>query len=156
METIIKNIHLVKDLLSESDLEKLNAGALQHRKFSRITFKILSVDDKSIKVQAVQGKTPQENYADADTLRLRTKELFSRFLPDRHVMTHVTTYTPNVTEQVTPEYIRNRMTELKIKVKHIVADTGIDQTNISAWMNGLREMSQPVKAMFYYYFQVKQ
>ncbi|UFH52530.1 hypothetical protein [Spirosoma sp. KNUC1025] len=153
METIIKNIHLLSNMLSETDLEKLTAGALQHRKFSRITFKVLSVATDAIKVQVVQEKTPQENYASEETLIERAKELFGRFFPDRRIIVNATVYRPNVTEQVTPEYIRHQMTEKKIKVKDIVADTGIDKSNISAWMNGIREMSQPVKAMFYYYFQ---
>jgi len=152
METIIKNIHLVKDLINEADLQKLENGALQHRKFSRITFKVLSVTDKTIKIQAIQGKSPQENYANEETLIQRGKDLFSRFLPDQKIIVNAVTYKDNPTEKVTPEYLRHAMTEYKVKVKDIVADTGIDKTNVSAWVNGTREMSQPVRAMFYYYF----
>lgn len=154
METIIKNIHLISQL-DDLTLEKLTHGALQHQKFSRIVFKILSVDDKSIKIQTSQNKSPHENYADEKTLVERTKELFSRFLPDLKIIVNAAPYKENPTAQVTPEYIRHAMTENQIKVKDIVADTGIDKTNISAWVNGTRDMSQPVKAMFYYYIGSK-
>lgn len=151
METIVKNVHLIAGLLAPDEAAKLDAGALQHRKFSRITFKILSVETKTLKIQAVQAKSPHENYADAETLILRTRELFSRFFPDYKIIVNAVPYKENPTAQVTPEYIRNAMTEYHIKVKDIVAETGIDKTNVSAWVQGTRAMSQPVRAMFYYY-----
>jgi hypothetical protein len=154
METIIKNIHLI-DSLDDLQVKKLVAGALQHQKFSRITFKILSIETNVIKIQTVQGKTPQENYADEKTLIERTGELFGKFFPNHRVVVNAVTYKENPTEQVTPEYIRHAMTEHHVKVKDIVADTGIDKTNVSAWINGTREMSQPVRALFYYYLLVK-
>jgi DNA-binding Xre family transcriptional regulator len=39
-----------------------------------------------------------------------------------------------------------------VKFNDLVTDTGLDKTNISAWVNGKRDMSQIVKAMFYFYF----
>ncbi|MBO9617343.1 MAG: hypothetical protein J7619_31970 [Dyadobacter sp.] len=155
METIVKNVHLLNGLLSEETLKLLSHGALQYRKFARISFKVLSVDDTTIKVQTVQSKSPHENYADESTLVDRTKDLFSRFLPDHRIIVNPSVYRESPAEKVTPEFIRHNMTELSIKVKELVADTGIDRANIAAWMNGNREMSQPVKAMFYYYFDAK-
>jgi hypothetical protein len=152
METIVKNFHLLNGILSEENLDLLTHGALQYRKFARISFKILSVSDGTIKVQTVQGKTPQGNFADEETLIQRTKELFGKFLPNYKIIVNATEYRESPAEQVTPEFIRHNMTELKIKVKDLVSDTGIDRANIAAWMNGNRDMSQPVKALLYYYF----
>lgn len=67
---------------------------------------------------------------------------------------HATICWPKVAQQVTSEFIRHQMNQGKLKVKHTVADTGIDKTSICAWMNGVGGMSQLVKLMFYY-FQVK-
>lgn len=39
--------------------------------------------------------------------------------------------------------------------KDIMDETGIDKSNVSAWVNGTRTMSQPVRAMFYYYIWQK-
>ena len=37
----IKNIHLLTGILPEAEIEKLEAGAKQHLRFSNITFKII-------------------------------------------------------------------------------------------------------------------
>jgi len=60
----------------------------------------------------------------------------------------------NITQagEVTPAWIRNQMETADIQVKKIVMDTGVGQTNISQWIHGRRNMSKPVKAMFYFYF----
>lgn len=151
METIIKNIHLVRDLTTFENVRKLEIGALQHRKFARITFKILSVRERILEIQTIQTKSPHENHADEDLLILRTKELFAHFFPEYEIVVTAIPYQANPTEQVTPEYIRDAMTSYDIKVKDIVEETGIDKSNVSAWVNGTRTMSQPVRAMFYYY-----
>jgi len=155
METIIKNIHLVRDLTTFENVRKLEIGALQHRKFARITFKILSVRERILEIQTIQTKSPHENHADEDLLILRTKELFSHFFPEYEIVVTAIPYQANPTEQVTPEYIRDAMTSYDIKVKDIVEETGIDKSNVSAWVNGTRAMSQPVRAMFYYYIRQK-
>lgn len=155
METIIKNIHMIKALTASENIIKLEAGALQHRKFSRITFKILALDNNTLEIQTVQAKSPHKNYGDEETLILRTRELFSKFFPDYEIVVTAIPYQENPTEQVTPEYIRTAMTNYHIKVKDIVDETGIDKSNVSAWVNGTREMSQPVRAMFYYYIWQK-
>ncbi|WP_353719768.1 hypothetical protein [Dyadobacter sp. 676] len=155
METIVKNIHLIKNLTTPENIAKLEAGALQHRKFSRITFKILSRESNKLVIQTVQTKSPHENYADEETLIQRTRELFLKFFPDYEIVVNASIYQENPTQQVTPEYIREAMTNYHIKVKDIVDDTGIDKSNVSAWVNGTRAMSQPVRAMFYYYLWQK-
>lgn len=155
METIVKNIHLIKELTTPESISKLEIGALQYRKFARITFKVISVAEKALHIQTVQTKSPHENHADEHLLILRTKELFSHFFPEYEIVVTAIPYQPNPTEQVTPEYIREAMTSYDIKVKDIVEETGIDKSNVSAWVNGTRTMSQPVRAMFYYYIRQK-
>lgn len=155
MEPIIKNIHLIKDLTTSENIGKLEVGALQHRKFARITFKVLSARGSILEIQTIQTKSPHENHADEDLLILRTKELFSHFFPEYEIVVTAIPYQANPTQQVTPEYIREAMTSYDIKVKDIVEETGIDKSNVSAWVNGTRTMSQPVRAMFYYYIWQK-
>ncbi|MGG7665164.1 hypothetical protein [Dyadobacter sp. BHUBP1] len=155
METIIKNIHLIKDLTTAENIRKLEIGALQHRKFARITFKVLSVREGTLEIQTIQTKSPHENHASEERLILRTKELFLHFFPDYEIVVTAIPYQGNPTEKVTPEYIREAMNSYDIKVKDIVDETGIDKSNVSAWVNGTRTMSQPVRAMFYYYIWQK-
>lgn len=156
MESIIKNERYL-DFLPSNDFEQLQQGALQHRKFSRIVFKVLSVSEKEIRIETRQSKNPNGNHFDQKILIERTKELFGRFLGTEWKINVVpVVYKESAAEQVTPAYVRHYMTELKIKAKDISSDTGIDKTNISTWVNGEREMSQSIKAMFYYYFAFKQ
>jgi hypothetical protein len=155
METIVKNIHLIRELTTSENIAKLETGALQYRKFARITFKVVSVADKILHIHTAQTRSPHENHADEDRLILRTKELFSHFFPDYEIVVTAIPYQANPTEKVTPEYIREAMTSYHIKVKDIVDETGIDKSNVSAWVNGTRSMSQPVRAMFYYYIWQK-
>ena len=59
----------------------------------------------------------------------------------------------NIREIVHPGYIRERMKQLGLKQVDLVNMTGADKTNINAWVNGTRTLSQPVKAMFFYLFE---
>lgn len=54
---------------------------------------------------------------------------------------------------VTPDWAQERMNQRKVNLKQLEKDTGIDRGNLSNWVNGKRPMSQPVKALFYYYFK---
>jgi hypothetical protein len=150
----IKNLHKIVNLFEdESSIDKVETGAALHRRMSNIEFKILSVSDNDIVVQVAQGKHLSGNYADQKTLAQRGKELFKPFFPTYDIHVHATEYFEPATSAVTPEWINKQMTDHGIKLKDLVKETGIDKTNLSAWINGLREMSQPVKAMFYFFFE---
>lgn len=159
METIIKNIHNLVPFITENQLEKLEEGALQYRRFARISFKIVALGHTPNKVLTItievrQDKSPSENYLKAAELHQRAKDLFKPYLPEDVLFySNALPYVESPTEKVTPEYLRHFMTEYKIRIKDIVADTGLDKSNVSAWVNGTRDMSQIVKAMFYYYFR---
>jgi hypothetical protein len=55
-------------------------------------------------------------------------------------------------ELVTPQWVKAQIRRLDLRVNDIVEHTGVNQSNVSAWINGLRPMSASVKAMFYWYF----
>jgi hypothetical protein len=148
----IKNIGRLSGILPEAAIAKLEAAAALHLRHSNITFKIVDVSDTEIHVRAEQGKTLAENYATTHTLVTRTRELFGNFLPDRTVYTHPVAYSTPIVEVVDPEWLKEKMLTKGVKIKDIVTDTGIDKSNISAWVNGIRPMTQIVKAMFYFYF----
>jgi hypothetical protein len=153
--TTVKNLHYITDLLSGEKLKKLEYGASLYKRHGRIKFKIKSAGEDKLVIRTTQSKSPAENYSDKKTLIQRTRELFGRFLPDKKIIVHATAYQPPPTDEVTPKWISNHMAEEKISIKDLVSLTGIDRTNFSAWINGKRPMSQPVKAMFYYFFKTK-
>lgn len=144
----IKNIEALG--LSEPDTAKLQAGAAQHLRFSRIAFKVLGREGDTWAIRTTQDKSPASNYAPLKELVSITKAMFEPTIGPVHVK--AIAYHEPAPNAVTPEWLQNKMTTTGCKVKDLVTDTGIDKANISAWINGVRPMSQPVKAMFYYYF----
>ena len=146
----IKNIHLLT--LTEAERAKLEYGASMHQRMSNIIFKVLKVTEKAVTIRVQQGKHLSENYADQKRLVDLTKELFQKFILDKEIHPEAIEYSANPITTINSLWIKQEMTMLDIGVKDIVALTGVDKTNISAWANGTRPMSQPVKAMFYYYF----
>jgi hypothetical protein len=146
----IKNIHLLE--LSDNDRVKLLAGAALHLRMSNISFKILEVTNTAITLRVIQGKHLSENYADKKALVELTKELFQRFYPDKKIHPQAIVFKHNPVMQITAQWVKEKMETLDLGVTDIVNDTGVDKTNISAWANGTRPMSQPVKAMFFHYF----
>lgn len=152
----IKNIHKLSGILTPEQIAKLEAGAGLHRRHSNIEFKILDVKDQpalsEMTVRVTQGKHLSGNYADIKTLIDRTRELFKPFVKDRMIYVHAFPFLGSIIDSVTPEWLSEKMLKKGVKITDIVTDTGIDRTNISAWINGKRPMSQIVKAMFYFYF----
>lgn len=160
----IKNIHLISGILPEENIDDLQQGAFLYKRHANITFKIISVDTarvdsnnadipKELIVEVRQGRNSTAEYLSVEDLVERAKSLFSRFFPDHDIHARPRPYSRPPTEDVTPEWIQDRMNENKVSLKRLEKDTGLDKTNLSAWVNGKRPMSQPVKAMFYYYFR---
>ncbi|MDO9554518.1 hypothetical protein [Rhodonellum sp.] len=146
----IKNLRLINDLLTVDQLIKLEHGALQHQKYSRIEFKVLEVKDNAITIRVSQEQSPKENYLTSKDLSDRTKELFGLFLPGFTIHARALAYVPPKVDAVTPGWVQTQMQRKGMEQKDILETTGLDKTNLSAWISGKRSMSQPVKAMFYY------
>lgn len=156
MENVIKNIHLLKGWVPDTIIDQFEERALQYRKFARITFKILSVFRNTITIETKQDKSPAENYLGQKDLFERGQDVFKELYDNSDLKVHMNVhrYVESPTDTVTPEYIRAKMTALKIKQKHIVESLGLDAPAVSSWVSGNREMSNPVKAMFYLYFKL--
>lgn len=148
--SVIKNLNYIR--YDVPGIEKLEAGAALHKRHSNIEFKILSITEYDIVLNVSQGKTISRNYADIKTLILRTKELFQPFFPGKTIHVHAIEFQEAPIEIVDSKWITDKMLHTGTRIKDIQSKTGIDKTNLSAWINGLRPMSQPVKAMFYLYF----
>lgn len=154
----IKNIDKLGHLISQDDLQRLDIGALLHRKHSNISFKVVDVDTDNypgdsfkLVVKTEQGKSAAGNYTDKRGLIDLTRELFGKLVGKAVIDVQPIPYSPAPVEVVDTKWIQDKMLNKGVRIKDIVADTGIDKTNLSAWINGVRPMSQPVRAMFYYY-----
>lgn len=150
---IIKGLAL---LPADINKDRLEAGALLHRRHSNITFKIKEVTDSTITIQIAQGTNAGGNYFPQRRLIEIVQESFPDLFERYRVLVHAIPFTPSPVECVTPKWIDKKMAATGVRLKDIVADTGLDTTQASALISGSRTLSQPVKAMFYYYFLNKQ
>lgn len=145
----LKNIHRLN--FSEADQIKLEKAAGLHKRYSNIEFKLLEVKPGELIVRVTQGKHLSENYADDKRLRAIAKELFQPFF-DGKIHVHAIPYKEHFTAVVTPEWLSSKLHQYQLRIIDIESITGLDKTNISAWVNGKRPMSQIVKAMFFFLF----
>ena len=150
----IKGFHKISDLLTETQKTDIENYAYQYAKFHRVYFKVLKVDDenKKIIVQAKQNKHSFTNpYFTEQELMEKTKKLFLGFFNGYTINTHPVIYVESKSEIITPEYLKKELQKKKLRIKDIQIDTGLETSNLSAWINGIRPMSNIVKNMFYYY-----
>lgn len=142
--------------LSETAKERLEAGAKLMKRYANITFKVVSYDNDELILKVKQGKNYTEKYATKNELIEKAKDLFSEFSNEfnpKKITVGAVPYTFPKSDQITPEYLKKEIQRLKIRIKDIHEDTGIEVSNLSAWVNGIRPMSNIVKNMFYYYFK---
>lgn len=150
--TVIKNIEILTNILSQTEFDNLDAAAEVHFKQSTIEFTIISLQDNILTVETEQGKT-SGNYANFKTLIKRTGEVFNKYLSGGITLqVNAKEFAESPATTVNYAWINKKMLEKEVRIKQIAFDTGIDRKDISGWVTGERSMSQLVKAMFYYYF----
>lgn len=143
----IKNINLIGD---KSVQEALERGALAHKRFARIYFKVKSVSDEKVEVQVWQDKNPNGNYATRQRLVEVGHELFGKHFNDRKLYIYATPYSPPLIDTVTPEWIDNKIRELRLKGRDVARDLDIAPSELSAYIGEHRQLSKRARAMFYY------
>jgi hypothetical protein len=149
--SLIKNLRLLSGH-SQEDLTMMEHAAVTHQRFSNITFKIIEVSDKKVIIRATQGKNPAGNYFSQKRLVEIVHETFDRFFPGKTMNVHAVPFQESPVTIVTAEWIRAQMLSTGTKLKKIASDTGIDYSYLSSITSGSEPLSQPMKAMFYYYF----
>lgn len=145
------NFDLVYDLLSADAVALLEARAAAHLRFSSIDFKELEASADKIVLRIRQGKSHAANYFDNKRLSEIGKELFEG-ITDVKIITRPLPYQPAPTDVVTAKWIAAQMEQRSIKIKDLAQALGIDPNTVSAYKNGLKPLTAPVKAAFYYYF----
>jgi hypothetical protein len=143
----IKNIQKIKELITDNiQLEK---GAAMYKRHAGIEFKVLKVENKTITIQTVQHKHFTGKYLTKKELMNRGEELFKRFLPDFTIHIQAIPFTLHPAQAIDTEWVQSEMAKSNLKVKDLVEITGLEKSNISAWVNGKRPMSNIVKSLFY-------
>lgn len=154
MKSIIKNIHLLSDI-EPGELDRLEVKAFTHLRNSNIAFKIIENTSKIITIQIIQGKNKEKKYLEKKRLIEIINETFESFFPEKLIKPQPIPFKESPVEVVDAKWITKQMLKTKTKLKDIVVDTGIDNTQLSALTNNTRPLSQPMKALFWYYFETK-
>lgn len=137
-------------------LEKMEAVAVAHKRHSGISFKIVEYSPSKVVFQVVQEKHAAGNYHPSRRLVEIVHETFDKFFPDHRVMANTIPYKESPASRVSSEWIHKKMLKYGIRIKDIAEDTGIDRSQLNALITGNRPLSQPMKALFWLYFQVKE
>ena len=151
MENSIKNIHLLH--LENNNKELLELGAKLYKRHSNITFKVISFTDGKKIIRVVQGKNSTEKYLDKKSLIEKTKSFFNSFSDNikfENIIVNAIVYEDHVINTITPDYLKKELQKRNIRIKDVQIATGLETSNISAWVNGTRPMSNIVRAMFYF------
>jgi hypothetical protein len=134
-------------------MEHFNKAIELHKRHARISFKEISETDTEIIVKVWQNRSPSENYSDKERLTEIVKELYALRNERKTLIIHATPYVEAPAEIVNPEWIKQQMHKLKKGSKVLIADLGIAKAELSALINGHREMGIRTKGLFYYYFK---
>lgn len=150
MSIIIGIEHLNKSLTAEQ-LEQLEAAASIHKSQSNIEFTILKVEGEEVTIESAQTETRSGKYATEAGLLKKSQEVFNKFLAGQTVNFVLSPHLPSLSAVVTPAWLEIKMKEKGVRIKQIAFETGVDRESIADWITGKRNMSQIVKAMFYFY-----
>ena len=155
MENIIKGLYKLQLLLGEEQINELKEIATMHRRFARIQFKIVQIDKEAntIIISAKQSKNPTEQYEKRERLLEIISEVFEPYLQGWKIHKNAFPYQSSPAEIVTPQWIQQQMIIYKVGAKYLSFDIGIPPTELSALINGHREMGIRTKGLFYYYFK---
>lgn len=152
---IIKNVHRLLDE-DVNDVAKMEAAAVAHRRHAGITFKIVDYTPKKVTIQVTQEKHAAGNYHPAKRLVEIVHETFDRFFKDKKVVVNTIPFQQTPADGVDSKWINEQMLNTGTRLKQIAADTGIDYTQLSSLVSGDRPLSQPMRALFWFYFLSKQ
>lgn len=154
--SIIKGFYKIEPYLDAEQKQDLENYAVQFAKFWRVYFKIITIspEDKLLFIQTKQEKKPTDTpYFTKKELVDKTREHLQPFFVGYTLRISATEYTQSKSDIITPDYLKKELQKQKIRIKDIANNTGIEMSNLSAWVNGIRPMSNIVKNMFYYYFK---
>ncbi|MBP7398199.1 MAG: hypothetical protein KA954_01340 [Chitinophagales bacterium] len=154
MKTTIKNIRSLPDL-SEKDFEMMEHAARQHKQFANINFRFIKCEGDVINIEISQEKNPAGHHPDRKRMIEIVHETFDRFFVGKTIHVGAIPYSEPACNIVDSKWIQKKMLDTSTRLNHIAIDTGMDKPNLSLIINGRKEITQPLKAFFYYYFECK-
>lgn len=150
-----KNLHLLPDGFQQSEIERMEYAAIEHKRHNAITFKIIEYTPKKITIQVTQGRNAAKVYHNAKRLSEIVHETFDRFFPGMKIIVHTIPFVDTPVSKVDIAWINKQMLTSGVKLKTMADESGLNYTYLSSMVNGNEPLSQLMKAFFWYYFQSK-
>ncbi|WP_342327611.1 hypothetical protein [Pedobacter sp. FW305-3-2-15-E-R2A2] len=150
---IIRNLDKLSDVLTPDAIVRVQNEASNYLKQDNLFFTVLSYEQEGLTVKVEQDRPLTEKIYTFDELVFIAKDLFGRYIINE-VFAHPHPYVESPAEVVNGKWVQLHMNHYEIRLKNVAFQTGIDKTNLSAWINEKRPMSRIVKAMFFNFFKV--
>lgn len=159
-------LRLFGDLLEklEWDVRFLHPNSRIHYKIKKVTPEAVQINVSQSKINKTGTKKQQDlrtlfidtevKYLTEDDLIKSTEKIFTKYFPKKKLDIQPYPFIVSVIE-MNPKTIQAEIKRLDIRSKDISRETGIEYTQLTALITGKRPLSQPMKALFYYYFLVK-
>lgn len=148
----MKNIELLP--LTTEAKNRISEFASQYRKFARIIVEIVSFSKNRLIVRVEQKELVNGKQLTKQELEKRVRELFINEIPkDWKLTISAVDFDRGDIDNVSIEWICNKLERFELKAKQLSTYTGIDKSTISLILNGQKELTKWHKLAFYYFFK---
>lgn len=137
--------------LTSKQKKTLEKSEVSFKRFARIYFEILKIDEKEAVVKVWQEENEAKNYLTAKDLIERTKDVFAGIIPvELKIHCRPIPYEPIDLRNMTIEDIKRDLEYFGLRPKDLVKLLDIDKSSLSLILSENRELSKANRAMFYY------
>lgn len=150
---IVKNVEALR--LTPADLEVLAQRAEMHLRDSNITFKVLEVTPENVVLAARQGYSQGGNICEVKHLIDILRETFGDLVGDRKINPRPSPFRPSPPDVVTPEWLKTQQRIGSCSIAEIADELGLARESVAAYIHEERPPGRVARAMFYYYFTLK-
>lgn len=129
----------------------LEKSEVSFKRFARVYFEVIRIDEKEAIIKVWQQENPAQNYLSAKELIERTKGVFKDIIPNSiKIHCRPVPFEPIELRSLTIEEIKKNIDRFGLKPKDLVKLLDIDKSSLSLILSENRELSKANRAMFYY------
>lgn len=148
----MKNLDLLP--LTAESKKRIAEFARQYQRYGHIIIEIVSYSEGRLIVRAEQKDLVNDKFLTKKELTERVREMFKGEIPDDWKLTvSAVNFDRKDIDNITLDWVKQRMEKLGLKNKHLSNYTGIDKCTISSMLSGDRELTKWHKVAFYYFFK---
>ena len=152
----LENKQLLDNLLSAAELQALERRVLECGKEFDVYFKLVDIGEQALEVRVTQGRRQAEAGFTGKQLADLAKQLFAPFFPGWQIDAGAVVATNIACNVVTPAWIVLQLQKYRVRLHTISKETGIPDNVLRNILHGKGKLTQPLKAMFWYYFRVRE